>query len=403
MVLAAVLLLVAAAPAQAILPEALSAVSAFLESPAAEVYRIDLPELELPEVEPLPIDVALPTLAPEPEPVLAIAPTPVKAGFTCSSDADGLVVHIRDTTTGHALHSKWDWGDGQVDVAFTRAEAPTQHVYTQPGNYWIQLTVRDMDNERHVVRHPCRALPEPQVVFMAGGFQPPADPPKQTPTLEPIVFEEPLVPVVPALPKAASAPVPLPETAVGQVALGYGAAALVAVGAYAAWPRILRFLGFLAFTRIETNDLLEHPVRQEVFDTIEGDPGIHFQALVRATGRGNGVLEHHLRMLTHAGLVRQRQAGGYTCYFPAAMDRKVMEASSVLKADIARSALDKIMAAPGLAVGELASSLGVTPKAVRYHLDRFEAAGLVRREKVGRSVHVYPGAIATQLPVAVAA
>lgn len=184
-----------------------------------------------------------------------------------------------------------------------------------------------------------------------------------------------------------------------------GAVALAAPGLLRRLGRLLTgpLAGIGLFTRLKEDRLLDHPVRSQVMQAIEAEPGIHYQALVRAVEKGNGVLEHHLRMLRSAGLVKERAASGYTCYFPARTDRRVMDAHAVLKSDVARRVLDICLQRPGNAVGEVAKAVGVTPKAVSYHLDRFERVGLVRTEKMGRSVLVYANPVAMHTVPAVAA
>jgi len=188
------------------------------------------------------------------------------------------------------------------------------------------------------------------------------------------------------------------EGGAASAAAGLTAVAVVGFLAVGPWRRLLRGLvltplGAL-FTRIKGDELLEHPLRAEIVQAVETEPGIHYQALVRAVGKGNGVLEHHLRMLTSAGLLKERAAAGYTCYFPAATDRRMMDVHAVLKSSVARRVLDVCMERPGNAIGELAKSVGVTPKAVTYHLNRFEDVGLVRTERSGRSVLVYANPLA---------
>jgi DNA-binding transcriptional ArsR family regulator len=213
--------------------------------------------------------------------------------------------------------------------------------------------------------------------------------------------------IVQRAPPVMSAPAatPLAEPSVPAGAL-LAAASLGAVAAASAGPALAPRLGFLRrlfwlplaglFTRLKGSELLEHPVRNQILQLVEAQPGIHYQALVRTVEKGNGVLEHHLRMLTQGGLLRERAANGYTCYFPMGMDRRLMDVHAVLKSDVAREMLDRMVRHPGLGASDLARELGVTPKAVTYHLNRFASAGLISLQREGRTVRAFTNAIALE-------
>lgn len=82
----------------------------------------------------------------------------------------------------------------------------------------------------------------------------------------------------------------------------------------------------------------------------------------------------------------------YRCVFPAGpLDRDVAEAAETLRADSARAILATLMEEPGLSGRAVAEAVDVSPSAVSYPLGNLAEAGLVEKERDGRS-------LALQLP-----
>lgn len=163
----------------------------------------------------------------------------------------------------------------------------------------------------------------------------------------------------------------------GTQAAAAGFGALLVSLLYWAWPAIKAGPAAL-FSRVREEDLLENPLRREIHQRIESEPGIHHQALVRAMGRGHGAIEHHIRKLTAAGLVSRVQGKGYTCYFPKGrIDYRIMAATPLLKSPVARSILETVRKSPGIRSAELARALDVAPATIHYHVDRMRNAGLL--------------------------
>lgn len=160
-------------------------------------------------------------------------------------------------------------------------------------------------------------------------------------------------------------------------ATGIGLLAVLTGLLYYFWPALKAGPLVGLFSRIRGDRVLEHPQRARLLDAIQADPGVHFQELARRLGLGHGALDHHLRKLMDADLVVLRRAPGYTCYFPKATDRRVMDAAPVLRSGGSRMVLGAVADKPGVSSRDLASHLGLAPSTVSYHLKRLETAGLV--------------------------
>lgn len=154
-----------------------------------------------------------------------------------------------------------------------------------------------------------------------------------------------------------------------------GFSALAAAVLYWLWPA-LKTGGLTLFSRVEKDQLLDNPLRQQLVSRIEAEPGIHHNALVRDLGKGKGAAEHHLDKLVAARLVLRHRGTGYTCYFPVGTDHRHMAASGATKADGARRIL-ATMRNGVTGVRGIAIATGLSPSTVSHHLERLRAAGLV--------------------------
>ena len=167
-------------------------------------------------------------------------------------------------------------------------------------------------------------------------------------------------------------------------AIGFVAGALVF-----AWPLLKNLGAFLLFSRIERPAALAHPMRQTLFDLIEGEPGIHFQELVRRTGRARAVVEHHLRKLLSVDLVHQELGAGFACYFRnGAVGRRVMKAVPFAKGPGAAGVLDAVVSGSAQSAIDVAKRLGVDEGTVSYHVKRLRRAGLLTSERDGQHVRL---------------
>jgi DNA-binding transcriptional ArsR family regulator len=168
----------------------------------------------------------------------------------------------------------------------------------------------------------------------------------------------------------------------------FAAAFLVAILTYL-WPSLKPGAAAL-FSRIRPEDLPEHPTRQALLDAVAAQPGIHFQALCRALGKGRGVVGHHLSKLVEAGQVVAAKKGGFTCYFAKGGPTASLAAVTALKADGAQRLLQELLARPDRSGLELAQATGLSPSTVHYHLQRLQDAGLVAATARGRSLAMRP-------------
>lgn len=119
-------------------------------------------------------------------------------------------------------------------------------------------------------------------------------------------------------------------------------------------------------------------VRQRILDTVARQPGISIRELADALGLWRTSVVHHLRILGRQRQLRTVRNGRSVLVFAAAhspFDGMV----GMVRMRMVQRLIQAIEGEPATSVKGLARSLGITPKAVRYHVLRLQRLGLLAR------------------------
>lgn len=147
----------------------------------------------------------------------------------------------------------------------------------------------------------------------------------------------------------------------------------------------------VGLNRLRKKNVLDHPLRLAILDLAATNPGIHFLQLKREIGTGRGNLEHHLRVLLTAGLVREVKDKGFRCFFkPDPATAETMATAPVVKSTRAKHILNAIEAHPGLTMAELAREIGSTYRGAAYHVERLHGVGAANMQHEGGVLRIYP-------------
>lgn len=160
------------------------------------------------------------------------------------------------------------------------------------------------------------------------------------------------------------------------IAVGAGILSIAAAFLYWIWPLVRHALGLGFFTRIQRENVLENPTRQDILALIEAEPGVHVRELQRRLGYAHGTVLHHLRTLQRNKLVVTSRAGGRTCYFAAATkptDRNRALLGSEQRLGLLRAVAER----PHVGPSELARILGVRRQSVHESTKRLLRDGLI--------------------------
>lgn len=157
------------------------------------------------------------------------------------------------------------------------------------------------------------------------------------------------------------------------------------------WPT-LKFLVAPLYTRIAPDAVLAHGARENIYRLIKDEPGIHAHEVASRLSLGWGTTVYHLKLLEKNSLVVSRHEGRYKRFFVTGDQRLQHQgAVALLRNPTSRSIAGVVAAQPGLIQKQVCEALGLSPSLASWHLQRLEAAGVVRAERVGRSVRYAPG------------
>ncbi len=187
-----------------------------------------------------------------------------------------------------------------------------------------------------------------------------------------------------------------PEGMSGAAYMGMTAgAATVSTGAgsWAGWQALKKWgwvgtgiAPIAGFSRISDEELLDHPVRSQIFTTIKQHPGIHASQLAREVGVGWGTVSHHLDKLAKASMVTTRKVNNQKCFFEqgGTISRQDMEAASAVKGDTAGAIAGFVHRHPMTSQKDLAEALGISAALASFHVKKLTNLGVLDKMRHGK-------------------
>lgn len=151
------------------------------------------------------------------------------------------------------------------------------------------------------------------------------------------------------------------------------------------WPHLKKVALLGLFAHIGRAEVFDNEVRERVFALIRAEPGIHATDIATKTGVSWGTALYHLEVLEQNAMVAVHKDGRYRRYFVsgAGVEKQM---TSVLRNERTAGVRDTIAGRPGLTQKELSEAVGMSPQALHWHVVRLDRAGLVRKERDGRTV-----------------
>jgi predicted transcriptional regulator len=153
------------------------------------------------------------------------------------------------------------------------------------------------------------------------------------------------------------------------------------------------FLAIGGLKHVDEQNVLEHPLRNGIMETVSSAPGVHLRELATQHGTAVTNTQWHLRKLEQAGLVRTQKVGGRRLYYPTKGGVATKKEAEFNAATLNPNA-EKIFAFVSKHIGcdlkKMAEALQLNPGTVRWHVRRLETAGLLKTESHGSQVYYFP-------------
>ena len=184
----------------------------------------------------------------------------------------------------------------------------------------------------------------------------------------------------------------MPMAVFGAVAVT-GAAGSAGIGSWAGWAALKKWgllasggAGIAGFTRIDDSELLEHPMRSQIFQVIQSNPGIHASGLARQVGAGWGTITHHLEKLEKGHLVAVRKVNNQKCFFEngGKVSRQDMAVMGAVKGDTASDIASFVTSHPMTSQKQMAESLDLSPALVSFHVKKLVNLGVLDKVRHGK-------------------
>lgn len=185
-----------------------------------------------------------------------------------------------------------------------------------------------------------------------------------------------------------------PDQPTHQALLATSASGTAAAAGAAWYTRAWRYAKYLPgllplYSRIQPDDLLDHPKRQRIYELVQSTPGVHLSQMARELDVPWGTLVHHLRKLEKGDLITSEEKSGKRCFFlPGQVTGAQRDILPALENETARRIAEFYAENPGASQNEAADALDHSPALISWHLNKLEDAGVVTRERVGRRQRV---------------
>lgn len=169
----------------------------------------------------------------------------------------------------------------------------------------------------------------------------------------------------------------------GRVAVPGGDAILWSVALLAAAVPL-----WLLYRRLTGDQLLDHETRREILQALEDDPGQTTADLASDLGVHYETARHHLDLLVEFGHAVRRRDGQALRHFPnhGALQPEEMTLAAKIRDPTRREVLETLVRRGPTTTSRLADRIGVAKSTVSHHLGELADAGIVDRERDGRSV-----------------
>ena len=147
-------------------------------------------------------------------------------------------------------------------------------------------------------------------------------------------------------------------------------------------------LALPTFFTVDVNDASQAPfnngTRTQIYNYIEGNPGIQFRGICAALSLSVGLAQYHLGVLVKAGLVSFIRDGRYKRYFLSKkFSKKEMLTISLMRHKTARRILEVLLNRKHMSHGELACEVSITSQALTWQMKRLGKTEFVLQANEG--------------------
>ena len=142
------------------------------------------------------------------------------------------------------------------------------------------------------------------------------------------------------------------------------------------------------YTRVKKDEVLNHEVRELVYDYVINHPGEHFRAILTKLELTNGTLVHHLKTLERQEFIKSERDGPFKRFYPTGRQftEEVLEINGIQK-----KILDAVASNPGVTQKGLSNLLHTSQPTINYHVKALRGVRLLNIKRDGKNTRCFPG------------
>ncbi|AOV94521.1 hypothetical protein AQV86_01180 [Nanohaloarchaea archaeon SG9] len=125
-------------------------------------------------------------------------------------------------------------------------------------------------------------------------------------------------------------------------------------------------------------------MRQQILETVEQNPGIHFRQVQRELGCSSTTLNHHISSLN----VKERNFRGYRRFYLQDISEKMERPLAALNHNVRGIMLYQMQG--GISQKELVENFDLSKSTVSSHVKVMREDGVIKEEREGRSKKLFP-------------
>ncbi|MCW4023876.1 MAG: winged helix-turn-helix transcriptional regulator [Candidatus Bathyarchaeota archaeon] len=135
------------------------------------------------------------------------------------------------------------------------------------------------------------------------------------------------------------------------------------------------------------SDCLNQPTRNQIYVFIKDNPGVHFRGICDGLCLSVGVVQYHLDVLGHAGLIVAYADGQNVRFFlQGAFSETDMQLISLMRHQTTGQILLILAQNENALHRDIAATLGLSSQALTWQINQLREAGYVCAEKTGVNV-----------------
>lgn len=148
--------------------------------------------------------------------------------------------------------------------------------------------------------------------------------------------------------------------------------------------------GLALWSRIDADELDDHPTRSRILVLLGTRPGATTQDLAELGSLNAGTLLYHLEILARFGLVNSQRVGRERLWYLAGAPKPDLQRLAPLAVPVRQTLLDMIQGTPGATQADLARLTGLSAPTIHHHVRILAQAGLVELRREGATMRCFP-------------